>query len=74
MTWALNDFKDLLLPVTASFMIEIEPESSDKGQAMLLLNTVSANAYGEEEVVVKSKALKTTDVVAESSEPVGLVQ
>lgn len=74
LTWALNDFKDLLLPVTASFMIEIEPESSDKGQAMLLLNTVSANAYGEEEVVVKSKALKTTDVVAESSEPVGLVQ
>jgi hypothetical protein len=74
LTWALNDLQDLLLPVTASFMIEIEPATSDKGQAMLLLNTVSANAYGSEEVVVKSKALKTSDVVAESSKPVGLVQ
>ena len=74
LTWQLDDFQDLLLPVTASFMISIVPTEDDRGQAMTLMNPVTASASGQEEVVVRSKVIKTTDVVAESSEPIGIVQ
>jgi hypothetical protein len=74
LTWSLEDFDDLLLPLTASFMISITPDAEDRGQAVTLLNPVTATALGQEEVIVRSKILKTSDVVAESSDPYGLVQ
>ncbi|MCB9802415.1 DUF11 domain-containing protein [Candidatus Nomurabacteria bacterium] len=74
LTWSLNDFQDVLLPVTASFMISITPDNEDKGQTLTLLNPVTVSASGTEDVVVRSKILKTSDVVAESSEPIGIVQ
>jgi uncharacterized repeat protein (TIGR01451 family) len=73
-TWTLEDFQDILLPVTASFMIEIIPSEEDRGQAITLLNPVTATAMGQEEVIIRSKLVKTSDVVAASSEPIGIVQ
>ncbi len=72
--WQLNNFSDLLLPVTSSFMISVTPTEDDRGQAMTLLNAVTASAEGLESVVVRSKIIKTSDVVAETSEPIGIVQ
>lgn len=74
LVWTIDNFETSLMPATASFVLQIIPEAADQGKAMTLLNTVTASAIGAEEVVVKTKILKTTDVVAESSEPVGLVQ
>ncbi|MBT4349961.1 DUF11 domain-containing protein [bacterium] len=74
-TWTLDAFGDLLLPVTTSFMIDLVPTEDDRGQTMTLLNPVTAKAVGQqEEVIVRSKILKTSDAVADSSEPIGTVQ
>ena len=74
LVWTLDDFQDILLPVTASFMIDIVPSEEDRGQVMTLLNPVTATAIGQEEVIIRSKLLKTSDAVAESSESIGIVQ
>jgi len=74
LTWELGNFNDLLLPVTASFIIEVIPEKESKDQAVTLLNSTTVNANGKEEVIINSKLLKTSDVVANTSEPIGIVQ
>lgn len=74
LTWRLSSFNDLLLPVTASFIIEVSPYQESKGQAVTLLNPTTVSASGKEEVIINSKLLKTSDVVANSSDPIGIVQ
>lgn len=74
LTWALENFQDVLLPVVASFMIEIVPGEEQRGQAMTLLNPVLARAVGQEEIIIHSRLVKTSDVVADSSKPFGIVQ
>ena len=74
LTWSLNDFNDLLLPITASFIIEVVPSEGSKGQAVTLLNPTTVSASGKEEVLINSKLLKTSDVVANTSDPIGIVE
>lgn len=73
-SWNINDFAEVLLPTTASFMIEIEPSLEQKGESITLLNSTTLSASGIEEIVVKSKALKTSDVTANGGDAVGIVQ
>jgi hypothetical protein len=74
LTWQLKNFNKLLLPVAASFIIEVTPTKDDRGQTMVLLNPTEVTAQGKEEVIIKSKSLKTSDVVAKTNEPIGIVQ
>lgn len=74
LSWNISDMKDVILPVTASFIIKIEPKLADQGQAMTLLNPITVTAKGLEEVKVRSKMLNTSDVVANTTESVGIVQ
>jgi len=73
-SWNVDSFSDVLLPTAASFMIEIEPGIENKGESMTLLNSTTLNASGIEEIVVKSKLLKTSDVVANGGDAIGIVQ
>lgn len=74
LSWDIDSMKDVILPTTASFMIKIEPKLVDQGQAMTLLNPITVTAKGLEEVVMRSKMLNTSDVVADSTQSVGIVQ
>lgn len=74
LSWEISDMKDVILPTTASFMIKIEPKLVDQGQALTLLNPITVTAKGLEEVVMRSKLINTSDVVADSTQSVGIVQ
>jgi len=74
LNWNIETFDDLILPTTASFMIKLEPTSDYIGQAMSLLNTTSITAQGLEEVLLSSGMLKTSDVISESNEPIGIIE
>lgn len=74
LTWDMPEFDNMILPITASFTIRLTPDEASKGQAMTLLNPTTLEASGVEKVVVRSNAIKTSDVVANSSEPVGIVK
>ncbi|MFA5126750.1 MAG: hypothetical protein WC465_01945 [Patescibacteria group bacterium] len=74
LTWTINKFSDIILPVTASFQIEIKPVADDEGKVLTLLNATTVTARGLEEVEVRSKALKTSDVIANVQGSVGVVQ
>lgn len=72
--WSIDIFNDVILPTTASFMIKLEPTSDYIGQAMSLLNTINITAQGLEEVLLSSKLLKTSDVISDSNEPMGIIE
>lgn len=74
LTWSIADMKNVILPTVASFMIKIEPKLVDQGQAMTLLNPITVTAKGLEEVVMRSKMMNTSDVKADSTQSVGIVQ
>lgn len=74
LTWRLSYFNNIILPVTASFIISLVPGQENRGETMTLLNPTTVTAQGIEEVVVRSKLLKTSDVIANTSEPFGIVQ
>lgn len=74
LTWNIDNFSNDILPLTASFLIEITPTSDSKGQAATLLNPTTVAASGLEDVVVRSKLLKTSDVIADTTDPIGIVQ
>lgn len=74
LTWSIIDFSEEILPLTASFMISIIPGEEQKGSAMTLFNPTTIAAQGQEELILRFKSLKTTDVVANSTEPIGIVQ
>ena len=74
MTWQIDDLDNSLLPMTASFIIEVIPTEDNAGSAMVLLNPTTLTAEGIEQVIIRSKMLKTSDVYADSSEPIGIVQ
>ena len=73
-TWSMEDFTNIILPVTSSFLVKLTPEEDNLGQAMTILNASTVNASGMEEVIVKSKAIKTSDVISDSSDPIGIVE
>ncbi|MCD4761075.1 hypothetical protein K8R42_04215 [bacterium] len=72
--WNINDFDNIILPITASFTIQLQPTEDSVGQAMTLLNPSTVLAQGLEEVLVRSKLLKTSDVYADTTDPIGIVQ
>ncbi|PWB38508.1 MAG: hypothetical protein C3F02_04095 [Parcubacteria group bacterium] len=74
LTWQIGDFNSQILPLTASFMITVNPSEDNRGSAMTLFNETSIAAKGDEDLFLRSKAIKTTDVVANSTEPIGIVQ
>lgn len=74
LTWRLSEFNGVILPVTASFIISLKPSIEDRGEVMTLLNTSTVSAQGIEEVIVRSKAMKTSDVMADTSGSIGIVQ
>jgi hypothetical protein len=74
LVWEVTDMKNVILPTTVSFTIKIAPKLADQGQAMTLLNPITVTAKGLEEVVMRSKLMNTSDVVADSTQSVGIVQ
>ncbi len=74
LTWQIDDLDNLLLPMTASFIIEVIPTEDNVGSAMVLMNPTTLTAEGIEQVIIRSKMLKTSDVYADSSEPIGIVE
>ncbi len=74
LVWSIDDFDNLILPTTASFIIRLTPDEASRGQAVTLLNPTTVTAQGLEEVIVRSRLLKTSDVMANTSEPIGIVQ
>ena len=74
LSWDLPDFSQEILPLTASFMISITPSEEQRGSAMTLFNPTTIAAQGQEELILRLKALKTTDVIANSTEPIGIIQ
>jgi uncharacterized repeat protein (TIGR01451 family) len=74
LSWEISDMKNIILPTIVSFMIKIEPKLADQGQALTLLNPITVTAKGLEEVVMRSKLINTSDVVADSTQSVGIVQ
>jgi len=41
---------------------------------MTILNATTVDASGIEEVTVRSKAIKTSDVISDSSDPIGIIE
>ncbi|MBT6691172.1 hypothetical protein HOB10_02490 [Candidatus Parcubacteria bacterium] len=74
LSWSLSEFGDYIWPLTATFIIELEPNKDNQGETMTLFNTTTVVAVGLEEVIVRSKPIKTSDVVVDSDEPVGIVE
>lgn len=74
LVWDMPEFDNMILPITASFVIRLTPDEESLGQAMTLLNPTTLEADGVEEVVVRSNAIKTSDVVATSNGPIGIVE
>ncbi len=72
--WQIDNLDNLLLPVTASFIIEVIPTIENLGTAMVLFNPITMTAEGTEQVIIRSKMLKTSDVYADSNEPIGIVE
>ncbi len=73
-SWDISEFAGVLLPTAASFMVEIEPGIEHKGESMILLNSTELAASGIEEIVVKSKSLKTSDVIVSGGGSIGIIQ
>lgn len=74
LTWNMENFSDIILPVTASFVVRLTPAEENIGQTMTVLNATAVTASGAEEVVVRSKIIKTSDVISNSSSPIGIVE
>ena len=74
LSWSLSGFDDYIWPLTATFIIELEPNKDNRGEVMTLFNSTTVVASGLEEVIVRSKPIKTSDVVADSDGPVGIVE
>lgn len=74
LSWQISDFDQEILPLVASFMISVTPPEENRGSAMTLFNAITIAAQGEEDLILRSKAIKTTDVVANSTEPIGIIQ
>lgn len=74
LTWQIGDFQDLLLPLTASFIVRLEPEADNQGQSMTVLNATTLTASGSEEVKVRSKMITTSDVIADTNQEIGIVE
>ncbi len=74
LTWSIDNFKEVILPTAASFIIKLEPLIEYQGQAMTLLNTITIKAQGLEEVILSSPILKTSDVLADTDQPIGIIE
>ena len=70
----MDEFNNSILPITASFMVRLIPDEAGRGQAMTILNATTVTATGKEDVIVRSKAIKTSDVISDSSSPIGIVE
>lgn len=74
LTWTMDEFNNSILPLTASFMVRLTPDEASRGQVMTILNASTVSASGKEAVVVRSKAIKTSDVISDSGSPIGIVE
>ncbi|MDD5750024.1 MAG: hypothetical protein PHO91_04625 [Patescibacteria group bacterium] len=74
LAWQLSNFSNSILPLTASFTIELIPTQEMQGQAATLLNPLTVNASGREDLTINSKLLKSSDVIAASGGTIGIVE
>jgi len=74
LSWVINDFSDTILPLTSSFTLSLKPVEENRGQAIPIINSTTVKALGLEEVVVENKIIKTSDVIAGISSPIGIVE
>jgi uncharacterized repeat protein (TIGR01451 family) len=74
LSWELTEFDEYIWPLTATFIVDLEPNNDNRGEVMTIFNTTTVIATGLEEVIVRSKAIKTSDVIVDSDEPVGIVE
>ena len=74
LVWNITDFDNTLLPLTSSFIIQLIPTEDDIGSAIVLLNSPTLIAEGTEDIIIRSKSLKTSDVYADSNDPIGIVE
>lgn len=74
LVWTLEGFNDLITPITASFTINLEPTAEYKDDVMTVMNPITVRAEGLEEVIVRTKIIKTSDIIADTNEPIGVIQ
>ena len=74
LVWNITDFDNTLLPLTSSFIIQLIPTEDDIGSAIVLLNSPTLIAEGTEDIIIRSKSLKTSDVYADSNDRIGIVE
>ena len=74
LVWTLEGFDNMITPITASFMVNLEPTIEYQDEVMTIFNPITVQAQGLEEVLVRSKIIKTSDVFAETDEPIGIIQ
>ncbi len=72
-TWTLPDFGSLLLPLQASFEIQLKPTSADGGQVVNLINPVAIKASGQQSFESSSSVLRSSQVISGKSGDVGTV-
>lgn len=74
LTWTIDNLGQEVLPATASFMITLVPTEDQRGSAPTLFNPITIAAKGSEDLLISTKSIKTTDVVANTSDPIGIVE
>lgn len=72
-SWQLDDFSSLLLPLQATFEIQLTPTKDDLGQVVTLVNQSSVVASGTSEFRTTAGNLRSSQVVSTKSGDVGTV-
>ncbi len=72
-TWTLSDFSSTLLPVQASFEIQLKPTAADAGQVVSLVNPVSIKAVGANSFDSSSSVLRSSQVISGKNGDMGTV-
>jgi len=72
-SWQLNDFSTLLLPLQATFEILLTPTKDDLGQVVTLINQSSVVASGTSEFRTTAGNLRSSQVVSTKSGDLGTV-
>lgn len=74
LVWTISSFDGGDIPATASFILTITPEAADKGETMVVLDTVVATAKGQEEAIINTKVITTADIVTNTAGDIGTVK
>lgn len=72
-TWNIDNFQSVLLPLQASFEIRLEPQSEDVGDILTLINETTVVASGGQEFQTKVSALRSSQVISTKDGDIGTV-